>query len=91
MAVSKERRRLKRFQVDFPGMVQVGARTHPVIVSDLATGGAIVTTKEPISALVSADIILINFSRGKRLADGSPELIEIAHQRSPNWSYCRRM
>lgn len=55
---SADRRRTKRFQVDLPGTVLVNGRVHPVTISDLSSGGALLSLKVAIPAAQSADIVL---------------------------------
>lgn len=42
-----ERRRERRFQVELPGQVMLGATSHAAIVSDLSASGALVSVTAP--------------------------------------------
>jgi len=52
------RRRYKRFQVDVPGTVLVDGKIHPVMISDLSSGGALVYLRTPVANLVSTSVLL---------------------------------
>ncbi len=54
-----ERRRERRFQVDLPGQVQLGADSHPATVSDLSASGALVSLAAPPDCADMARIVLV--------------------------------